>query len=92
MVQNRTVRENAEHLVVLGSSPTGKTHLDDGQTTDLVLGHDVQNVDQTRRGLTIEQSLLRFALQLEFYAEWESECLPLYVLMLMSKMSFTLSG
>ena len=45
MVQNRTVRENAEHLVVLGSSPTGKTHLDDGQTTDLVLGHDVQNVD-----------------------------------------------
>lgn len=92
MVQNRTVRKNAEHLVVLGSSPTSKTYLDDGQTTDLVLGHDVQNVDQTRRGLTIEQSLLRFALQLEFYDEWQSECLPLYVLMLMSKMSFTLSG
>lgn len=92
MVQNRTVRKNAEHLVVLGSSPTSKTYLDDGQTTDLVLGHDVQNVDQTRRRLTIEQSLLRFALQLEFYDEWQSECLPLYVLMLMSKMSFTLSG
>lgn len=67
-------------------------YLDDWKTPNLVLWHNMQNIDKTRRWLTVEKALLRFALQLEFYDQARKIAKPLYVLMLMSKISFTLSG
>jgi len=43
-----------------------RIYLNDRETPDLVLRHDVQNIDETRRRLAVEEALLRFVLQLEF--------------------------
>lgn len=43
-----------------------RIYLNDRETPDLVLRHDVQNIDEARRRLAVEEAPLRFVLQLEF--------------------------
>ena len=43
-----------------------RNYLNDRETPDPVLRHDVQNIDETRRRLAVEEAPLRFVLQLEF--------------------------